>query len=157
LKSAQSSIKDVRNISHGLRPVHLEKFGLTEALERLCEQLLKSSSIDWNYHIENIDHIFPDQKDINFYRVIQEGTNNILRHSEAQQASVFVQRNNGTITAKLSDNGRGFDEMELEHGSGLGFKGMMERIESLGGTMSISSSEAQGTLIKIQIPVHKNG
>jgi signal transduction histidine kinase/ligand-binding sensor domain-containing protein len=153
LLSAQRSITDVRNISHGLRPVHLEKFGLTEALERLCEQLMNTSDINWSYHIENIDHIFPNDKDINFFRVIQEGSKNILRHSKATEASIFVQRNDGQITVKLSDNGQGFDVAELETGTGLGFKGMKERIVLMGGTLQISSSAEKGTLITIQIPI----
>jgi signal transduction histidine kinase/ligand-binding sensor domain-containing protein len=153
LTSAQRSITDVRNISHGLRPVHLEKFGLSEALERLCEQLMNTSDIEWSYHIENIDHIFPDDKDINFYRVIQEGTNNILRHSAATQASVFVRCHEGKISVKLSDDGKGFDVAKVETGTGLGFKGMKERIELMGGTLHISSSTERGTLIKIDIPI----
>lgn len=55
MKSAASSIDDVRSISHALRPIHLEKFGLTEAVKTLCIQLQASTTIEWSYHIDNID------------------------------------------------------------------------------------------------------
>ncbi len=152
LQSAVVSISDVRTISHGLRPVHLEKFGLTDSLNNLCEQLQKTSEIEWSYYFENIDGYIPEDKEINFYRVIQESINNILKHSEAEEASVVVKKIDGEIRGTIWDNGKGFD-MKKESGfHGLGFVGMKERVESLGGNISINSESGVGTSIKITVP-----
>lgn len=153
LISAASSIQSVRTISHGLRPVHLEKFGLTEALENLCDQLQQSSETDWSYHIEKIDGLIPKDSEINFYRVIQEGTNNILKHASADEASVMVKVEDARIKAVIWDDGNGFDIYAAEVSNGLGFLGMKERIEFLKGTLSIDSETGKGTVITIEIPI----
>ncbi len=152
MQSAVLSIDDVRNISHNLRPVHLEKFGVTEAIENLCDQLKKSSKIDWSYHIDNIDDVIPKNKEIHFYRVIQEATNNILKHSNAQEASVMIIRSDSEIKATIWDDGKSFDKSEENVNKGLGFTGMYERVETLGGKINIDSKPGEGTGIKIIIP-----
>ena len=154
--SATRSIEDVRNISHGLRPVHLEKFGLSEAITNLCNELQDTSIIEWSYHIDNIDGIIPANKEINFYRVIQEGINNILKHSLASEASVLIQRNTNNIYATLWDDGRGFSLRMDKKPEGLGFLGMRERVQTLGGTIVIQSLKGKGTTIKINIPIEEN-
>ncbi|MFY0696368.1 MAG: hypothetical protein JXR11_00790 [Balneola sp.] len=151
-KSAENSIQDVRNISHALRPVHLERFGLTEALNNLAEQLQNSTQIEWSYHVDNIDSTIAKDKEINFYRVIQEATNNILKHSNASEATVIVKKRANSVKATIWDDGRGFVEKQKEISS-LGFLGMQERIETLKGTLNIQSRLMEGTTIKIVIPV----
>lgn len=152
-KNAISSIQDVRQISHDLRPVHLEQFGLTDALNSLCDQIQSTSEIEWSYHIDSIDGLIPPEKEINFYRIIQEGTNNILKHSKAREASVMVRSLDGVLHAKLWDDGSGF-RPEQRTGRGLGLSGMQERVKTLrGATMEIQSSPGNGTVIKIAIPL----
>ncbi len=152
MQSAVSSIQSVRDITHGLRPVHLEKFGLTEAIENLCEQLQQTSKIEWSYHIENIDGLISKNKEINFYRVIQEGTNNIIKHSSASEASVIVRSDDSMIKTVIWDDGQGFDALQLSKFTGLGFLGMKERTETLEGTLQIHSEINKGTTLTIKIP-----
>ncbi|XWN37701.1 MAG: two-component regulator propeller domain-containing protein [Balneola sp.] len=152
ISSAVSSIDDVRNISHALRPIHLEKFGLTDAISNLCEQLKEVSSIEWSYYIDGIDHAFPKQKEISFYRVVQEAINNILKHSSASEASVMIRLNDNFINVLIWDNGEGLNIKSDKYTKGLGFLGMQERMKSLGGTMEIESKVSQGTSIRIRVP-----
>lgn len=152
MEIAVLSIGDVRSISHNLRPVHLERFGLTEAIENLCDQLKRSSKIEWSYHIDNIDGVIQKDKEIHFYRIIQEATNNILKHSFAKEASVMVMKTDSEIKATIWDDGKGFDKYEESVDKGLGFIGMNERIETLGGTINIEGKPGEGASIKIVIP-----
>lgn len=153
MESAKISIGDVRSISHGLRPIHLEKFGLTEAIENLCDQLQRTSKIEWSYHIANIDGLIPENKEINLYRVIQEATNNIQKHSFAEEASVMIMRSSSQIKVTVWDDGKGFDLKDESLKEGLGFSGMYERVETLGGLITIASKSGEGTTIKIEIPI----
>ncbi len=153
LQSAVVSISDVRSISHGLRPVNLEKFGLTEALSNLCDQVQDASEVNWSYYFDNIDGVIPEEKEINFYRVIQEAINNILKHSSAEEASVMVKQVGNEIKATIWDDGIGFDPKEEVIFGGLGFIGMKERIETLGGTISLESKITEGTTLRIIIPI----
>lgn len=157
MQSAVRAIGDVRTISHGLRPVHLEKFGLTESITNLCDQLKSTSSIEWSYHIDDLNEIIPKEKEIHFYRVLQEGINNILKHSSAEEASVMVRQTKSGVNAVLWDDGKGFDTTKPHTLGGLGFSGMHERIETLGGTLEIQSTIGEGTTIKIFIPIQQHG
>lgn len=157
MQSAVSSISDVRNISYALRPVHLEKFGLTEAISNLCYQLQGTTKMEWSYHVDDIDNVIPKGKEIYFYRVIQEGINNILKHSGAGEATVMVKKSSAGINATVWDDGKGFDVKMQDSISGLGFLGMQERIKNLSGTLDVQSEKGEGTVIKIYIPVTKHG
>lgn len=153
MQSAVISIADIRTISHGLRPIHLEKFGLTEAVENLCSQVQDSSSIEWSYHVDDIDEVIPKEKEINFYRVIQEGINNIFKHAQATEASVIIRRVDPGLKAMIWDNGVGFDALDKLNKGGLGLSGMNERVETIGGAISLNSDGIEGTTISIIIPV----
>ena len=157
VQSSITSIADVRSISHGLRPAHLEQFGLTETITALGDQLQKTSDIEWMYHADDIDGMIPKEREINFYRVLQEGANNILKHSSARQASMMVRRSADTIDAMLWDDGKGFDVMEGARSGGMGLSGMQERIKTLGGSIEIASNTTGGTVIKISIPIQQHG
>ncbi len=151
MQSSILSIQEVRTISHALRPVYIEKFGLTEAVENLCDQLIETSSIEWSYHIDNIDNIIPQSKEINFYRVIQEGTNNILKHSSAIQASVLIKRTSDDIEVKIWDDGVGFEQKPDSVNEGLGFLGIKERVENLKGAFIVHSEIGKGTTLIIEL------
>jgi signal transduction histidine kinase len=155
MQSAVISIADIRTISHGLRPVHLEKFGLTEALNNLCNQIQEASSIEWSYHVDDIDGVIPKEKEINFYRVIQEAINNIFKHSKASEASVIIRKINPGLKAMIWDDGVGFGPDNKLNAGGLGLSGMNERIETLGGTIDLNSGKEKGTTITIVIPVEE--
>lgn len=153
IQSAISSISDVRSISHGLRPVLLEKFGLTDALTSLLEQLQNTSTVEWSFHIDDIDGCIAHEKEIHFYRVLQEGTNNILKHASASEASVIIKRTENNIKITLWDDGKGFEVKKIDTSEGLGFLGMKERIETLGGTFNVQSDMTSGTQLNILIPI----
>ncbi len=150
--SATRSIEDVRNISHALRPVVLEKFGLTDAIINLCEQLVEVTGIDWSFHIDPIDDAFTGNNEIIFYRVLQEGINNILKHSGATNASLIVQRINEKVIVTLYDDGIGFETNTQQiKNKGFGLLGIKERIEILNGEFKVESNSESGTTIKISI------
>lgn len=150
-KSALSSIQDVRTITHDLRPIHIERFGLTEAINGLCGELQQTSPLEWSYHIDNIDEVIPSAQHIHFYRVIQEATNNIHKHANAENATIFIRNASDRLIATIEDDGDGFDA-KLHNNDGLGLSGMRERVLTLGGNLSIESSLSEGTVIRITIP-----
>lgn len=153
-ESAMSSIQDVRQISHALRPVHLEQFGLTESLNVLCDQLQSSSSIEWSYHFDQIDGLIPKDREINFYRIIQEAINNILKHSQATEASVMVRHLQNNLQTVIWDDGAGFDLSEKRQFAGMGLSGMTERAKTFpDSTIDIQSSPGNGTVIKFNLPL----
>ncbi len=155
--SSVAAIADVRQISQALRPMHLEQFGLTESLNVLCERLQTASPIEWSYYFDQIDGLISKENEINFYRIIQEGVNNILKHSKANQASVMVRVLDGQIQTMVWDDGIGFNPEEKNQSVGMGLSGMAERAKTLTpAALTLISSPGNGTIIKFNIPVQKN-
>lgn len=153
MQSAMSSISDVRSITHDLRPVHLERFGLTDSLNTLCEDVRQTAKMECSYQIDDIDDLIPKERQIHFYRVIQEGITNIQKHSQARHASVFIKRTDSGIRAMLWDDGVGFDPQAKRSSDGLGLSGMQERMQTLGGSLQFQSNPEEGTTLTLTIPV----
>lgn len=153
--SASEAINQVREISYYLRPSQLERLGLTIAIEEMLEQVAESSSIGFDFEISRIDGVFSPESEINFYRIVQECTNNIIKHSGATQAEVSINRDEHIVELIVHDNGKGFDPNALQTNgsgkSGLGLTGISERVRILGGKYSIASAPESGTTVDIKI------
>jgi signal transduction histidine kinase len=90
VSEASQGLSEVKEISYNLRPYQLDRMGLTNAIEALARTGATASAIAFTATIDNIDDIFPKDTQINFYRMVQEGLNNMLKHSGAKQASLTV-------------------------------------------------------------------
>ena len=146
------TIQEVRSISYGLRPFQLDLLGLTQSIRSLVEDTADSSEMTLSGNIEDIDGLFSKDAEINIFRIIQEGLNNISKHSKATSARVEVVRQNEHIEINIDDNGVGMNGSS--DGSGLGLRGIRERVNILNGQLSISNNFPQGTSVKIQIGLH---
>lgn len=152
-----SVLKNVREISHNLRPPDLDQLGLTETIKSILLNMRKSTTIKVSGVIENIDEFLVKDLEINFVRIVQEALGNIIKHSEATECNVEVSNINKKILLKINDNGKGFVKSDLtkrkNQTMGLGLTGMTERVRILDGTFRIESEPGQGTQIEIEIPI----
>ena len=105
---------------------------------------------------ERIDRLFDEDAEIHVYRIVQEGVNNILKHSNATEAEIDIEQENGSINVRMHDNGRGFDPSRLQGQQTLGLSGMRERVSILGGKFNIASHIGIGTDISIHLPIGKS-
>jgi ligand-binding sensor domain-containing protein/signal transduction histidine kinase len=157
--SATQAISEVRAIAYNLRPVNLDRLGLTAVLEEMIEKVARSSGVQFSADIEPLDGLFTKEGEINCYRIIQESVNNIVRHAQATKAYVEIWREAGELCATVRDNGRGFDaEAALKHddasrGSGLGLTSIGERVRLLGGALTLDSAPGRGATLNIRLPI----
>lgn len=86
--SVTDALSEVRVIAYNLRPLHLERLGLTSTIEEMIEEIEETSGIEINCDIEPIDNLFSPENEINFYRIVQECLNNVVKHSQSSRASV---------------------------------------------------------------------
>lgn len=147
------SLKEVREISHNLRPYQLDRLGLTDTLHSTVQKVSESSSIVIERDIDDVDNVFTKEKEINIYRIVQESLNNIIKHSQATHAKLSVRRNNKTVSITVEDNGKGFLEQHQVDGKGFGMRGMNERVKILKGTMMFQSAPGKGTAVHFDIPI----
>ncbi len=153
---ASHAIGEVKEISYNLRPYQLDRIGLTKALEALARTAATSSPISFTADIDDIDGFFPQESDINFYRIVQESVNNIVKHSQASRAGVSIQRDPERLRLVIHDNGKGFTPGAASldpdpHRGGFGLIGISERVQLLGGGIAIQSAPGQGTTMTIEI------
>ena len=105
---ASQAITEVKEISYNLRPYQLDRLGLSRAIKALLDSIANSSQIKFETSIDDLDGLFSKEAEINLYRIIQEGVNNIIKHSAATEARISIKREpDGTIVS-MHDNGRGF-------------------------------------------------
>jgi PAS domain S-box-containing protein len=151
IEMISNTIKDVQRISSDLRPGILDDLGLAAAIEWYSEEFEKRTGIECRTSLD--DSIQGDsQKDLVFFRVLQEALTNVIRHSEASSVSIKLYKSESGITMSIHDNGKGMLPEIAESVKSLGLIGMRERVRQFGGKIDISSKKGQGTMLTILIP-----
>jgi PAS domain S-box-containing protein len=149
-----SCIAETRRISHDLHPPLLDHLGLTQALKAMIEKTGEASEIIFTQKLEPVDEFFTAGGAMNFYRIVQESLNNILKHSGAKHADIQLERDIHEVQLWIADDGRGFlTDKPGEGQPGLGLKNMADRARMLGGRMSIESQPGEGTRIGVTVPM----
>lgn len=149
---ASHAIGEVKEISYNLRPYQLDRIGLTKAIHAIVRSSQSASTIEFSSEIDDIDDYFPKEAEINFYRIVQECVNNLVKHSEATTASVKIERTGTSLDLEIGDNGKGLTPGQTESKTGgFGLTGITERVEIFGGNVEIKSAPQQGTTIKIRL------
>lgn len=154
-ETAADSLEETRTIVRNLSPQNLKRFGLTEAIGNMVEQIEDSSGVLFVKNIENIDGVFPDEAEISIYRIVQECLNNIIKHSESPRGEIRISRFSSEVEIMIRDFGKGFSaEKQLTAGNGsrgFGLQSITQRTELLGGELIVDSAIGEGTMIRIRI------
>jgi signal transduction histidine kinase/ligand-binding sensor domain-containing protein len=153
----QHAIEEVREISSDLHPHMLERLGLTRTIESTARKCAASSGISIEATVDNVDGLLSPTEEINAFRIVQEGLNNVVKHSKASECTVMVQKNNGECLITIKDDGCGFvpqrDPGERDTHGGFGLLHMAERVRLLHGSMDVVSTPGNGTTLRLAIPL----
>jgi signal transduction histidine kinase len=146
-----TTLQDVRRLAVELRPKALDDFGLVPALERLVEMFREQTGMKVDLEPRLGEERLPSDVETTLYRITQEALTNIIKHAHAKRVSIVLTRRDGTVSAVIEDDGRGFP---AEHGSGngLGLLGMRERVALVDGRLTVESSPGSGTTLSIEVP-----
>jgi PAS domain S-box-containing protein len=157
-KLLTDALEENRRIAHNLHPADLNNLGFSSACNNLCKEFQSRTNLKVSCAIAlPANHRFPPGIELTLFRIVQEATNNIEKYAHAENVSLRVGLQNGSVRLKIQDDGRGFDVKtthsgKREKGHGLGLTNMRERALSLGGTCEILSAPKKGTTITVQIP-----
>ncbi len=145
--------RTVQRISSELRPSVLHDLGLIAGIEWQSQQFEARSGISCRFEslTEWID--LEEKEATGVFRIIQEALTNILRHSQATEVNITVEKEEGALIFQVRDNGRGITEEEMTRPSSLGLMGMQERAHLMGGTVGISGSPGKGTVVTVRVPI----
>ncbi len=185
LAGLEREVQGIRHLITELRPAALDDLGLAAALQALARR----AQAVYGLQAHTEFHLGPDgeqrrldpELETTIYRVVQEALTNVSRHAQASSVHIVVAETDGTITAAVTDDGRGFPagapvqaaadraaladptaDGQVESGEaagggnapgGFGMPGMRERAELVGGTLQIASAPGQGTTIRLAVPL----
>lgn len=150
--TAVSAIDEVREIAHNLRPYELDRLGLVQAIESMVDKIADTTSIRVAVNLDPIDGLLSPDAETSIYRIVQEGLNNVVKHSNATAASVSLSRpDNDHIIVAVKDNGRGIERARNANGRGFGLTGIAERVRMLGATLKIESEPGCGTMLSVRL------
>jgi len=155
-EAASQVIDDLNEIIYDLAPIQLDRLGLTGAIEDLLDNVADSHALKITRELDEIAGLLSKEAETNLYRIVQEGVNNILKHSEAGHMAVKMKKGPGFIVLAITDDGKGFVPGEVNAGprkGGLGLTGVIERTRLLGGSHTIESAPGRGTTISIKLSV----
>jgi PAS domain S-box-containing protein len=149
--TTSGAIAEIRRISQDLHPYQVDHLGLTGALNALIESVARASNTSFKKKFDMADRDFSREGATNIYRIAQEGVNNILKHSQAKNAHIALERDVHEVRLIIEDDGQGFDSKE--NSSGMGLKNIAERTRILGGKLKLDSTPGKGVRIEITIPI----
>jgi signal transduction histidine kinase len=148
--------REIRTMSYLLHPPLLDESGLAEALRWYIGGLQQRSNIDIDLEVTPEFGRLPPDTELVVFRMIQEALTNILRHSQSEMALIRLARTTEQISIEIQDWGTGIPPEKLKaiqsHGSGVGIRGMRERVRQLHGDLKIDSNE-DGTCVRLTFPV----
>lgn len=148
-----TAIQDVSRIAHNISPHILEQFGFVNALETFTNTIAASRAVEFRTEFGNIGR-FDLKRELTLYRTLTELIHNTIKHAGASQVTIRCTTSDGVLTVDYSDNGCGFSNGKTEGlGNGMGLTNLKNRIQSLGGAITIQSTSTNGMSAHIEIPL----
>ncbi len=144
------AISETRTISFELVPAVLKDHGLETAVRALFQRI-DNGKITFDFKCVKPKRL-PEKMEYTLYRIIQEALSNIVKHSSATAAQVYILQKRDILHIDISDNGNGFNAKKIDPmSSGIGMQHMQQRVKLLDGLFKLRSSKS-GTTISIKIP-----
>lgn len=149
----EEAYQKVRRLAHAKNAGVFANEGLIPAIKKMAGKI----SIPGKLQIQVIPFGFNDRLEntleIAIFRMIQELSTNIIKHSKATEASIHLTHHDDNINIIIEDNGIGFDSSKINTADGMGLSNIKKKVEQLGGSLSIDSTPGKGTNIIIDLPV----
>lgn len=154
LKQIDNTMRCVKAIIKNLRPPDLN-LGLAAAIRRQVREFERRTGIACEVALgdDNID--LGEALTSTIYRLVQESLVNASRHAQASRIGITLQRDGGSLSIEVSDNGIGITLDGHKKRSSYGLVGMRERIDAFGGQLTIERARGRGTTLRARVPIHE--
>ena len=151
----QRVTQEIRTTSYLLHPPLLDESGIAAALRWYIDGLGQRTPLKIDLSISEDFGRLSRETELAMFRIVQESLSNVLRHSGSDIAEIRVSRYDRGVTLEVEDHGRGIGTEKLaainEGGSGVGVRGMRDRVRHLNGEMKLESTDS-GTTVSISLP-----
>ncbi len=148
----ESTMEEVRSISHNLMPSVLDDFGLPLALKNMVNNLTKNAETTIGLKIDEHIPRMESDVEIGLYRIAQEGLNNALKHADGAKINIELKLKSKNIELIIKDSGPGFimDDSNILEKGGNGIANMAQRANSINSEFKIKSTQGVGTEIRVK-------
>ena len=154
----EKSVEIVHQFARELRPTALDDLGLAAALHSFLKDFTKRTGIRVRLNTyAGLEELSGNRRTV-LYRVAHAALSNVAQHAEASQVKVSIRKLKDTVYMSITDNGKSFDAQQVsraKRNQHLGLLGMRERLEMVGGVLSIESAPRRGTTILARIPLQR--
>lgn len=151
------TVKTVRSISANLQPMIIADFGLESAIQNFCHKLNQSSALSVSLTVSGQLTRLKAEQELAIFRIIQELTNNILKHAHASHINFLLLQKNESIQVFIEHDGAGLSQEEFEQKlfrqQGLGLKNIQNRINILKGNIHFEKNTNLSNTISVQVPL----
>jgi signal transduction histidine kinase len=153
LSLAEAALAEMRALIFELRPDALEREGLVSALHQRAASLHSRYDLQVEADLGEEPRLPIEAKEA-LYRVAQEALNNVIKHARASHVAVRMNVEGPHIVLSVEDDGVGFRTL-AEYPGHIGLHTMRERIEEIGGQLTIESVLGQGTRLEVSVPLDR--
>jgi PAS domain S-box-containing protein len=151
-KNIMEAINEIRKLSRSLVPPTLGDLGLIESVRDLCENFNNTRTFKVKFEHRNIrEKQLADNQKLMLFRIIQEQTNNIVKHAKAKNVIISLRASKGSINLEITDDGQGFNLKKTKKSVGL--TNIINRAELFNGKVDIITAPKKGCTIKVSIPL----
>ena len=156
--TARESLTEARRLVWALRPEALKSATLPEALGRLTERWSEESCITADVTVTGSPRPLSPEIETTLFRMAQEALANVRKHARASRVALTLSYMGGCVALDARDDGIGFDPFQASAeardrtSGGFGLKGMRERVEQAGGSLSVESTPGEGTTLAVELP-----
>lgn len=147
-----NSIAELSDISKSLNADIIIQHGLLKAIEDELQYIRQAGLFTLDFELTGTPLYMDNRKELIIFRIIQESFNNIIKHSEAENAKLALHYDTEKLIISISDDGMGFDTKLPGVNRQAGLKNMETRIKILKGEMQINSQPGTGTVLLFKIP-----
>jgi signal transduction histidine kinase len=148
------ALSQVRSLSRDLIPRTLENFGMITAIEEFVQKMEAATQVKFQFVHENLKRYNPNLE-LTIYRVIQELTNNSLKHAEPSSIDIEIFELDDNLKIKFEDDGKGFDVdgVILAKNEGLGLDNIFSRLIVVDAIYAFNTNRKVGVEFSISIPI----
>jgi signal transduction histidine kinase len=151
------TMEEIRRAVMSLGPAILDEIGLVAALERYLDDYAERTGLHVERAIELRQADLPGGLENACYHIVQEALNNVAKHAGASSVRLKLRRRGPWLRLEVQDDGRGFAVDSPADGATSGLRGMRERTELLGGSMTLSTTPGGGTRLAFELPLKQRG
>ena len=150
----EEAYQKVRRIAHAKNAGVFATEGLIPAVTKLAEKISIPGKLEIQVIAFGFNERLENTLEITIFRTIQELATNIIKHSQATEATIHLNDHENNINIMIEDNGVGFDTKKISAADGMGLANIKKKIAHLGGTFDVDTTPGKGTTIIIDIPVN---